>query len=159
MISIRRSRRSEVRLLLTIWRRAVDATHGFLRSRDRRAIDAELQQLLGEVRVWVAADEMDRALGFMLLSQGHIEALFIDPAVHRQGIGRLLVEYALGLSGSLTTDVNEQNRQAIQFYERLGFVLVGRSAEDCQGRPYPLLHMQMKQAQDPSGDFLAHSSN
>lgn len=144
MVRIRQSGPLEGDVLLTIWRRAVDATHSFLHPRDRNAIDAEVQQLLRELQMWVAADEADQALGFMILAQAHIEALFIDPAVHRQGIGRLLVEHALALTGTVTTDVNEQNSQAIQFYERLGFVHIGRSAEDSQGRPYPLLHMQLQ---------------
>lgn len=40
-------------------------------------------------------------------------------------------------------DVNEQNLQAVTFYERLGFVRAGRSPNDREGRPYPLFHMRM----------------
>jgi putative acetyltransferase len=44
--------------------------------------------------------------------------------------------------GALTVDVNEQNPAAVGFYERLGFVVVGRSPRDGSGRPFPLLHLR-----------------
>ena len=39
--------------------------------------------------------------------------------------------------------VNEQNPQAIGFYEHLGFKVNKRTETDEQGRPYPLLYMEM----------------
>jgi putative acetyltransferase len=41
----------------------------------------------------------------------------------------------------MTTDVNEQNAQAVGFYEHMGFTRTGRSPLDGQGRPYPLIHL------------------
>ena len=77
----------------------------------------------------------------MALSDGTMDALFIDPAYRGRGVGRRRVEHALMLSPILTTDVNEQNGQAVGFYQRLGFVETGRSATDGQGRPYPVVHL------------------
>ncbi len=75
-------------------------------------------------------------------AMGHMEALFVDPGVRGSGIGRALVEEAVGRYPDLSTDVNEQNLQATGFYERMGFERRGRSALDGQGRPYPLIHLQ-----------------
>ena len=50
------------------------------------------------------------------------------------------VEAARG--GELTVEVNEQNPAACGFYEALGFVVIGRSPVDDDGRPFPLLHMR-----------------
>ncbi|MNX08525.1 putative N-acetyltransferase YjaB [compost metagenome] len=66
---------------------------------------------------------------------------FIDPDHRGQGVGRLLVQFALREHPTLTTDVNEQNAQAVGFYEKLGFRQIGRSDVDGQGRPYPLLRL------------------
>jgi putative acetyltransferase len=72
----------------------------------------------------------------MLIDNGHMEALFVDPAVRGQGIGAALVRHGLALHAGMTTDVNEQNAQAVGFYESMGFQRTGRSALDGQGRPY-----------------------
>jgi putative acetyltransferase len=54
----------------------------------------------------------------------------------------MLVEHARLIKGPLTVDVNEQNPLALQFYERMGFKVVGRSELDGGGKPFPLLHLQ-----------------
>ena len=41
-----------------------------------------------------------------------------------------------------TVTVNEQNPQAIGFYEHMGFKVNKRTDLDEQGRPYPLLYMK-----------------
>jgi putative acetyltransferase len=41
--------------------------------------------------------------------------------------------------------VNEQTPAAIAFYRHLGFEPFGRSPVDDSGRPYPLIHMRVKQ--------------
>jgi putative acetyltransferase len=78
----------------------------------------------------------------MLLCDGRMEALFVDPDFRGSGIGRTLVEEAVRRYPDLSTDVNERNLQAIGFYQRLGFERRGRSAADGQGRPYPLIHLR-----------------
>ncbi|WP_322788825.1 acetyltransferase [Sphingobium cloacae] len=127
---------------MRIWRDAVDATHDFLKPEDRDAIEAELSGFLPIAPLWLATDIEDRPLGFMLLDGAHMEALFIDPARRGQGIGRALVRHALALHPILSTDVNEQNAQAVGFYDRLGFTRTGRSERDGQGRLYPLIHLR-----------------
>lgn len=128
--------------VLQIWRDAVDATHDFLNPADRIAIEAELVDFLPSAPLWLAVDGEDRPVGFMLLNDAHMDALFIAPAHRGKGVGRMLVLHALSQVPGLSTDVNEQNDQAVGFYRRLGFVPVGRSALDGQGRPYPLVHLR-----------------
>jgi len=79
---------------------------------------------------------------FMLIDHGHMEALFVDPACQGSGVGAALVRHGLTLHPKMTTDVNEQNGEAIGFYEKMGFRRTGRSPLDGQGRPYPLVHLQ-----------------
>lgn len=141
MFTIRPSRPDEGERIIEIWRKAVDATHHFLSSEDRLAIDEEVCGFLPQAALWLAVDRDDRPLGFMLIESGHMEALFADPANHGIGIGAGLVRHGLTLHPAMTTDVNEQNVQAIGFYERMGFYRTGRSPVDGQGRPYPLIHL------------------
>ncbi|KAI3605338.1 putative N-acetyltransferase YjaB (plasmid) [Cupriavidus necator H850] len=78
----------------------------------------------------------------MLIDNGHMEALFVDPACRGTGIGAALVRHGLTLHPEMTTDVNEQNGQAVGFYEKMGFKPTGRSPLDGKGRPYPLIHLK-----------------
>lgn len=39
-------------------------------------------------------------------------------------------------------DVNEQNPDAVKFYERMGFRTFHRDASDDQGNPFPILRMK-----------------
>ena len=109
------------------------------------------------VREWidikVAKSRMlDDQIGYLRLTmfdehaaaefEKHMDALFIDPDVRGSGVGKRLVEHALLLAPDLTTNVNEQNEQAIGFYLKLGFRVTGRSEKDDSGRSYPLLHLR-----------------
>ncbi|PSJ40537.1 acetyltransferase [Allosphingosinicella deserti] len=141
MIAIRKSRPSDGERILEIWRNAVDSTHDFLTPEDRAALDALVSGFLPSASSWLAVDGSDHPIGFMLMDTGHMDALFVDPAVHGTGVGAALVRHGLALHPGMTTDVNEQNGRAIIFYERMGFRRIGRSARDGQGRPYPLVHL------------------
>ncbi|MFK3775534.1 acetyltransferase [Pseudomonas sp. NPDC089406] len=131
-------------LLLDIWQRSVRATHHFLQASD---IDALLPQLrdvyLPAVELWVAVDAEDTPLGFIGLNEHHVEMLFIDPDLRGQGIGRALLDHARSSRDTLSVDVNEQNPEAVGFYLHYGFVQIGRSPLDGEGRPFPLLHMSL----------------
>jgi putative acetyltransferase len=142
MISFRQSLPGDDARVVEIWRRAVDATHDFLSPEDRVAIEAEVADFLPTAPLWLAVDETDIALGFMLVQGGHMQALFVDPDHRGTGVGRTLVSLALAQQPVLTTDVNEQNVQAMGFYERMGFIATGRSEIDGQGRSYPLIHLR-----------------
>lgn len=142
MVDIRPSTPADAARVVEIWNRAVDATHDFLTPQDRAAIGAEVEGFLPAAPLVLAVDADDRPLGFMLVDGSHMEALFIDPDSRGQGVGRALVAYALASQPELTTDVNEQNAQAVGFYERMGFAATGRSDLDGQGRPYPLIHLR-----------------
>lgn len=142
MITLRKSTPADGVAVVDIWRRAVDATHHFLTPEDRRDIDAEVLGFLPAATLDLAVDERGRPVAFMLLDGDRMEALFVDPDHRGGGVGRALVQDALRRHPGLATDVNEQNAQAVGFYERLGFERIGRSERDGQGRAYPLIHLR-----------------
>lgn len=55
----------------------------------------------------------------------------------------MLATHAINELGATKVDVNEQNEQALGFYQHIGFSVTGRSPVDGQGKPYPLLHMAL----------------
>lgn len=140
-LTIRRSRRDEGEKLVSIWCRSVDATHHFLSPDYRTELEELVRSFLPEAPLWVAVTEKDEPVAFMLLTEQHIDALFVDPDMRGSGVGKLLIEHALSLASTLTTDVNEQNDQAVRFYKKMGFNVAGRSEVDDLGQPYPLLNL------------------
>lgn len=135
--------------LLAIWLASVRATHYFLTEAEIRALMPATSAYLASPghALWVLC-EVSLPIGFMGLDGSSIESLFIAPDRIRRGGGRALVEHARTISrGRLRVDVNEQNFAALFFYRALDFVVVGQSAVDDQGRPYPLMHMIERQIQ------------
>jgi putative acetyltransferase len=144
MITIRQSRADETGRLYEIWQDAVRASHGFISADDMADIELMVKtEYLPGREFWVAADEDDRAVGFMSLEGPHVDSLFVTPDRHGQGVGRALLAHAYSLSRVLSVEVNEQNMEARRFYERMGFVQVGWTATDAGGRPYPLLMLHL----------------
>lgn len=142
VINIRRSRHDEGEKLIAIWCRSVDATHDFLSKEYRIKLEELVRSFLPEAPLWVVANEQDEPVAFMLLTGDHMDALFVDPYIRGCGVGKLLIEHALSLAPALTTNVNEQNEQAVGFYKKMGFRVTGRAEVDDLGRPYPLLHLR-----------------
>ena len=121
--------------LVEIWRSAVDATHDFLADDHRAEIEARLaSEYFPHVRLFVA--DMDgRPVGFAGIAGEKLEMLFIDAAQRSRGVGSALLACVVDEHAVTSVDVNEQNTQAVDFYFRRGFVLVGRSELDGDGRP------------------------
>ena len=131
--------------LLAIWERSVQQTHHFLTPADiaqlKGPVLKEYFPLMENIIGLVGADR--RIRGFIGTVGTRIEMLFVDPEYFRQGAGKQLIEYAIAHYGVDSVDVNEQNEDALAFYVCMGFKVVGRSALDGQGNPFPLLHMQL----------------
>lgn len=140
-MKVRRGTAADAPRALQIWRDAVDATHGFLAPDDRREIDGFVAQFVQEVELWMIDDE-SRPVGFLVMEGEMIDALFVDPAVHGRGFGTALLRHALMMSPHATVEASEQATNAVPFYEARGFVRIGRSETDPQGRPYPLIHLR-----------------
>ena len=127
--------------LISLWEASVRATHHFLPEVEIDVLKPLiLEHYFAAVDLVCARDETGIA-GFCGVHDGNIEMLFLAPEARGRGIGRLLVAHAISRQGATRVDVNEQNVQALGFYQRMGFVVTGRSPLDGQGKPYPLLHM------------------
>lgn len=70
--------------------------------------------------------------------------LFVAPQERGKGIGKQLLQYGFRTYGIREVTVNEQNQQAVGFYEYMGFETYKRSDLDEQGGPYPLLYMKCR---------------
>ena len=87
-----------------------------------------------------------RLLGFIGTSADNIEAFFVDNEARGKGIGKALLLHAINDLHIYKVDVNEQNGQAVGFYEHMGYKVVSRDELDPEGKPYPILHLEWKKA-------------
>ena len=137
-------RPDEGRRLLEVWEASVRATHAFLTEADiERFRPLVLEELTRLSALRCVRDTAGDIVGFVGVLAGKMEALFVHPSWHRAGVGRRLVQHATNVLGATTVDVNEQNPQAVAFYERMGFEVASRSDVDSMGLPFPLLHMRL----------------
>jgi putative acetyltransferase len=137
--------------LVGIWRRAVEATHDFLAPGEIDELEPFSRVELARAAVRVAVDD-DGPVGFLTGAGGAVDALFVDPAVHGRGVGTALLDDAAAHHAVLTVDVNEENAAARAWYGRRGFVEIGRSETDDEGRPHPLLHLRRVTPPHPGPD-------
>ena len=129
--------------VVEVWEASVRATHHFVSEADFQIFKPLVREGLPQSETLLCMRDADgQVIGFIGVEAGEIASLFIHPDWRGKGIGRRLLTYAVETLGATTLDVNEQNEQAIGFYRRMGFEVVGRSPLDGMGKPYPLLHMQ-----------------
>lgn len=131
--------------LLTLWEESVRATHLFLSDAEIMQIKDYVPQALNSVAHLIIAERRrDVLAAFMGIEQGRLEMLFLFPSERGKGLGRQLLQFGIQEYGVRELTVNEQNPQAVGFYEHLGFEIYKRIDCDEEGRPYPLLYMRLK---------------
>ena len=133
--------------LSDIWLRASMIAHPFIGEPTLR----EQQPLMEDVylpmaRTWVA-EYSGKPAGFVCLLKDHIAALFVDPAMQGQGVGRALLDHAAQGRSRMTLEVYTDNTKAIAFYERYGFEIESRREADDQGQPYANARMVWRASQ------------
>jgi putative acetyltransferase len=139
--------------VVELWEASVRATHAFVTEEDITVFRPLVWDGLPAVpHLLGVRDLAGHVVGFIGVQEQEVEALFVHPDWRGKGIGRRLLSYAVMTLGAQILDVNEQNPQAIGFYERMGFEVIGRSAEDGLGKPYPLLHMRLRSAVSAPSD-------
>jgi putative acetyltransferase len=129
--------------VVEVWEASVRATHHFVSESDIEFFRPWVRAELPNVDLACVRDPNGVVAGFIAIAHGKVEMLFIHPDWRGKGIGRTLIEYVVSERGATALDVNEQNDQALGFYLRMGFEVVGRSELDGLGKPYPLLHMRL----------------
>ena len=78
---------------------------------------------LEDLRVW----DDGVVKGFILVQDGEVKKLFVEPVLQGQGIGTRLLEYAVEHLSAKTLWALNKNTGAIRFYQRHGFRLTDES--------------------------------
>ena len=74
----------------------------------------------------------------------HLFLSFLSPAERGKGLGKQLLRYGIRNYGIQEVTVNEQNPQAVGFYQHMGFETYKRTDHDEEGNPYPLLYIKLQ---------------
>ncbi|MPS72300.1 MAG: GNAT family N-acetyltransferase [Chryseobacterium sp.] len=136
--------------IMEIWESAVRATHKFLAEEDLIYFKQVIpNDYLPNLEVFLLI-ENGESVGFSSASEGNLEMLFIHNDYRRKGYGKKLFHFMKEQHSVAKVDVNEQNHQAIGFYEKLGFRQTGRSEKDGSGKNYPIIHMHLHNNEDLS---------
>ena len=132
--------------LTDVWEASVRATHDFLPDSYIQLLRGLVKdQYLDAVMLICCKDPVSKRItGFAGVAAGKVEMLFVHPDYRGQGIGKCLLMFAINELNAERLDVNEQNSQAIGFYLKQRFEVIGRCEKDGMGQPYPLLHLRYK---------------
>jgi ribosomal protein S18 acetylase RimI-like enzyme len=75
-----------------------------------------------------------RIVGFVSIRPPELTWCYVDPSLHRQGIGRKLVEHVLSILGADGFVLcNAENPTALAFYKSFGFIIAARFPGEVQG--------------------------
>ena len=130
--------------LVKVWEASVKATHLFLSAGEIEKIKRYVPDALKNVSyLLIAENGKSEPVAFMGIEGRKIEMLFIAPEERGKGLGRLLIKYGIEYYAVNEVCVNEQNPQAVGFYEHMGFRVYKRTDFDEQGNPYPILCMEL----------------
>ena len=125
-----------IRQLLNVWESSVRAEIIKIREYVPMAIE-NVEYLI------IAEKEFGEPVAFMGIDSNRLEMLFLSPEVRGKGLGKQLLQYGIETYNIQELTVNEQNPQAVGFYEHMGFQTYKRTEYDEEGNPYPLLYMRL----------------
>ena len=141
-LTLRTSEPQDTERLLDIWLAASRLGHPFLGDSTlltQREIVRDVYLPNAENHVALRDGQL---LGFIGLLDCFIGGLFVDPAYHRCGVGRALVEHVSRQKPWLELEVYGANKLASDFYRKLGFCEVSRRSHDDDGRPFEVILMR-----------------
>lgn len=138
---IREVKKTDYPILVDIWESAVLSTHDFLKKEDFLYYREHLPTYFQYVTLYGYKQD-GRLVGFIGVAENNIEMLFVHNDYRYKGVGKRLVMYAIEKLQVCKVDVNEQNIQAIGFYQHRGFSVITRFDLDVEGKAYPILHMR-----------------
>ena len=135
---VRLAREADLDDLTDLWERAARTSHGFMSDDDFTEAHPYLRDaLLPSMDVWVAETGHGRPLGLAGVRGPHLELLYVEPAVHGQGVGTLL----LGHVRPTSVEVYAGNTHGLGFYTSHGFRVLRTHTTDAFGRPFPVVHL------------------
>lgn len=130
--------------ILKVWEDSVRSTHDFITEEDIEFFKPiTMEHAFPAVSLKCVKNESGPIVGFVGVHDAKVEMLFVLNEVRGQGVGTVLLQHAIEQLAATKVDVNEQNPQAVGFYQHMGFKIESRSPLDDMGKPFSILHMTL----------------
>ena len=105
-----------------IWLEGNLSAHSFIPETYWRENYEGVKGQLAQAEVYIYEDDRG-ILGFAGVMDGYIAGIFVKENMRSQGIGKALTDFCKEKYPKLTLHVYCENKKAIAFYEREGFVI------------------------------------
>ncbi len=133
-----------IKELVNLWEETVRNTHLFLESEEISRIKEYVPTAIKEIPHLIIVEDKNIPLGFIGINNYKVEMLFIKNSFRGKGLGKDLLNYVIKKYSINELTVNEQNKEAMKFYEHMDFKTYKRQELDEQGLPYPILYMKLE---------------
>lgn len=132
---IRRMRDDDLPAVARLWLEANLDAHSFIPSDYWQGQLARVRSMLPLAEVYVHETASGRGIdGFLGLSGGHIQGLFVRREARCGGIGKALLDAVKARCPRLTLQVYRDNPRAAAFYRREGFRVLEEGVDEDTGR-------------------------
>lgn len=130
--------------LMEVWEASVRATHHFVKEEKIQLLKSLIEEhkYFEQPDIFCIRNNAGDITGFAGVSGNSLDMLFLHPSVIGIGVGGALMRHAIDHYKVTKVEVNEQNQQALGFYQHFGFSITGYSETDSNGEPFPLLYLE-----------------
>lgn len=126
---IRKLERNDIEVVMQIWKNENINAHKFISEQYWENNYDYVKEILPNAEVYVYTLK-EKILGFIGLEDNYVAGLFIEKNNQSKGIGRSLLNKVKENKKELTLKVYEKNTKAINFYEKNGFIVIGKNIDE-----------------------------
>jgi len=130
---IRNYRETDLEEMVKIWYEASVHAHSFVPASFWALNKSAMKQKYLPLAENLVFEKEGKVAGFISLAGEKVCALFVAPEMQGEGAGRTLLEHAKTLKVKLSLKVYKENRNALRFYNKCGFVEVGEDIDESTG--------------------------
>ncbi len=137
---IQRYIQSDYTRIMEIWESSVKVSYNI--SKDNYVnMYNEIQTNLPKLDLYVYR-KTGKIIAFMGIDNNSIELLHCDPEYMRQGIGTFMVNHAVEFLNVKYVDIYEDNKEEVEFYKSLGFIVEAYMPHEKFG--YNVIHLKLE---------------
>ena len=130
---IRKFQNTDIEQVMKIWLCGNEDAHSFIPKDYWKSNYSMVQEQLLQAEVYVYEAE-GTVQGFIGIQENYLAGIFVKKEVRSTGIGKQLLDYVKAIHPTLTLNVYQRNRRALEFYKREGFFITLEDIEPDTGK-------------------------